>query len=102
MQAIDNKQYTGLVADLMPNIRIMQTLGLFLHKLAASDSFTKTMYSFVHVFLFIFQFAAMAVNLAKNTGDVNELTANTITVLHFMHTLTKFTYVSLNNKNVYR
>lgn len=99
---VENKQYAGLVADLLPNIRIMQTLGLFLHKLSDSPGFHKNLYSCMHLGLFFFQFGAMALNLSRNTGDVNELTHNTITVLHFLHTLTKFIYVSLSNKSVYR
>lgn len=99
---VENKQYAGLVADLLPNIRIMQTLGLFMHRFSSSPGFMQTIYSSIHLGLFFLQFAAMSVNLVKNTGDVDELTANTITVLHFLHTLTKFIYVSMASRGVYR
>lgn len=99
---VQQKQYSGLVADLMPNIRLMQFLGHFLHKFSSGPTFLGKLYSFVHLILFILQFICIIVNLALNTSDVNELTANTITTLHFAHTITKFSYLAINNKGFYR
>lgn len=99
---VQQKQFTGLVADLMPNIRLMRLLGHFLHKLSNGPSFLNTLYSFLHLTLMLLQFICIVVNLALNTSEVNELTANTVTALHFMHTITKFSYLAMNNKNFYR
>lgn len=41
-------------------------------------------------------------NLIKNTDEVGELTANTITVLFFTHSVTKFIYVAANSEKFYR
>lgn len=99
---VQQKHYTGLVADLMPNIRLMQTLGHFLHKFSSAPSFLKKIYSCTHLSFFLLQYFAIVVNLIMNTSDVNELTANTITALHFTHTITKFSYLGMNVKNFYR
>lgn len=99
---VQQKQFTGLVADLMPNIRLMRFLGHFLHKLSNGPSFLNTLYSFMHLTLMLLQFICIIVNLALNTSEVNELTANTVTALHFTHTITKFSYLAINNKNFYR
>lgn len=99
---VQQKQFTGLVADLMPNIQLMRFLGHFLHKLSNGSQFLGKMYSMLHFVLMLLQFICIIVNLAFNTSEVNELTANTITVLHFTHTITKFCYCGLNNKNFYR
>lgn len=99
---VQQKQFTGLVADLMPNIRLMRFLGHFLHKLSNGPSFLNTVYSFMHLTLMLLQFICIIVNLALNTSEVNELTANTVTVLHFAHTITKFSFLAINNKNFYR
>lgn len=95
-------KYVGLVADLMPNIRLMQGFGLFIFKYTGGSMILKKIYACTHLFLFLFQFACIALNLVQNTDDVNELTANTITILHFAHCMTKFIYVAINIKNFYK
>lgn len=99
---VQQKQYTGLVADLLPNIRLMRFVGHFLNKFSDGSAFLNKMYSWGNLLLMLLQFVLILVNLGMNTGEVNELTANTVTALHFTHTITKFCYVAMNNKNVYR
>lgn len=99
---VQQKQYTGLVADLMPNIKLMRFVGHFLNKYSDGSAFLDKVYSWVNLILMIIQFVFLIINLGLNTSEVNELTANTITVLHFTHTLTKFLYLALSNKNFYR
>lgn len=99
---IEKKQYSGLVADLMPNIRLMQALGCFLHRFSDGSPFLNKLYSFMHLTFLFLQYIALIINLAMNTSEVNELTANTITVLHFTHTITKFSYLALSSKSFYR
>lgn len=99
---VQQKKYVGLVADLMPNIRIMRFVGHFLHKFSNGPGFISKIYSSANLSFFIFQWVGILINLALNTEDVNELTANTITALHFTHTTTKYLYVTLNIKNFYR
>lgn len=99
---VQQKQFTGLVADLMPNIRLMRFVGHFLNKFSNGSAFLNKMYSLTHLMLMLMQFVFIIVNLALNTSEVNELTANTVTTLHFTHTITKFCYLAMNNKNFYR
>lgn len=99
---VQQKQFTGLVADLMPNIRLMRFVGHFLNKYSNGSAFLNQLYSWANLILMLLQFICIVVNLAYNTSEVNELTANTVTTLHFLHTLTKFSYLAINNKNFYR
>uniref|UniRef100_A0A336MKK0 Odorant receptor n=1 Tax=Culicoides sonorensis TaxID=179676 RepID=A0A336MKK0_CULSO len=95
-------KYQGLVADLVPNIRLMESVGHFIFKYAQGPVMIRKLYSWVTLGLVTFQFGCMLLNLAQNTGDVNELTANTITVLFFTHSLIKFLYVAVNSESFYR
>lgn len=99
---VQQKQYTGLVADLMPNIRLMRFVGHFLNKFSNGSAFLNKLYSMTNLILMLIQFILIIVNLVLNTSEVNELTANTVTTLHFTHTITKFCYLAINNKNFYR
>lgn len=99
---VSQSKYTGLVADMMPNIRLMRLVGHFMHRFSSGSAFLSKVYSTIHLMLFLVQFVFLVINLALNTGEVNELTANTITVLHFTHTIIKFLYVAMNGKAVYR
>jgi gustatory receptor len=96
----------GLVADLWPLIRIMQMIGFFLLDYHEDMSFGWTSiragYAGSVSGLMIIQFALIAINLMKQADDVNDLTANTITVLFFAHSLTKFFYFALRRGKFYR
>ncbi|XP_066591214.1 odorant receptor coreceptor [Prorops nasuta] len=94
----------GLVADLMPNIRLMQISGHFLFNYY-NDGGTKFMhriYCCVHLFLIVLQYGLMGVNLILESGDVDDLTANTITMLFFTHTIVKVIYFAVRSKLFYR
>ncbi|KAH8311508.1 hypothetical protein KR044_006666 [Drosophila immigrans] len=95
-------KYTGLVADLMPNIRAMRYSGLFMHSFTGGSLFMKRVYSSVHMFVIILHVAMILVNLAMNAEEVNELSGNTITTLFFTHCIVKFVYLAINQKNFYR
>ncbi|XP_030568180.1 odorant receptor coreceptor [Drosophila novamexicana] len=95
-------KYTGLVADLMPNIRAMRYSGLFMHNFTGGSTFMKRIYSSVHMVVLIMQIGFIMVNLALNADEVNELSGNTITTLFFTHCIVKFVYLAVNQKNFYR
>lgn len=99
---VQQPKYLGLVADLMPNIRLMQAAGHFLFKYVSGPIFIRKVYSSTHLVLILFQFFMILMNLAKNTDEVNELTANTITALFFTHSVTKFIYFAVNSEKFYR
>ncbi|KAK6620640.1 hypothetical protein RUM43_010935 [Polyplax serrata] len=96
----------GLVADLWPNIRLLQLSGHFLHNYhennSANNVFFRRMYSCVHLVLVLVNFAAIIINLAIESDDVNSLAANSITVLFFVHCITKFCYFALRKQKFYR
>lgn len=95
-------KYVGLVADLMPNIRLMQASGHFLFRYVTGPILIRKVYSWWTLAMVLMQFFAILGNLATNADDVNELTANTITTLFFTHSVTKFIYFAVNSENFYR
>ncbi|XP_035903780.1 odorant receptor coreceptor isoform X1 [Anopheles stephensi] len=95
-------KYVGLVADLMPNIRLMQASGHFLFRYVTGPILIRKVYSWWTLIMVLMQFFAILGNLASNADDVNELTANTITTLFFTHSVTKFIYFAVNSENFYR
>lgn len=95
-------KYTGLVADLMPNIRLMQGVGHFLFRYVSGPIFIRKVYSWWNLIMILLQFFSIVGNLMLNTDDVNELTANTITTLFFTHSVTKFIFFAINSESFYR
>nr|QXE93250.1 odorant receptor 24 [Eucryptorrhynchus brandti] len=96
----------GLVADLMPNIRLIQASGHFMFNYYADDSgslhFLRLGYSCMHLFFVLIQFGCIFGNLVAEKDNVNDLAANTITILFFTHCLTKFVYFAVRSKLFYR
>ncbi|XP_069691382.1 odorant receptor coreceptor isoform X2 [Periplaneta americana] len=96
----------GLVADLWPLIRIMQMTGFFLLDYHEDMSFGWTSiragYSGTVSGLMVIQFLLLFLNLMHQAEDVNDLTANTITVLFFVHSITKFFYFAIRRNKFYR
>nr|AXF48755.1 odorant receptors ORCO [Lobesia botrana] len=102
-----NKAKTqGLVSDLMPNIKLMQMAGHFLFNYVDESSgmsmLLRKAYACMHAFLIVLNFGCMGINMAQYSEEVNELTANTITVLFFVHTVIKLAFFAVNSKSFYR
>lgn len=62
----------------------------------------KKLYAGIVTVLVVVNYLCMGLNMAMYADDVNELTANTITVLFFAHTLIKLLYFAVTSKNFYR
>ncbi|KAF9408475.1 hypothetical protein HW555_011861 [Spodoptera exigua] len=96
----------GLVSDLMPNIKLMQAAGHFLFNYHSENGgmtgLLRKIYASTHAILITIHFACMGINMAQYSDEVNELTANTITVLFFTHTIIKLGFFALNSKSFYR
>nr|NP_001296031.1 odorant receptor coreceptor [Plutella xylostella]BAG71421.2 olfactory receptor-2 [Plutella xylostella] len=96
----------GLVSDLMPNIKLMQMAGHFLFNYHEENGgmsmLLRKIYASVHAFLIVIHYLCMLLNMAQYSDDVNELTANTITVFFFAHTVIKLLYFAINSKSFYR
>lgn len=73
---VQQPKYLGLVADLLPNIRLMQGFGHFLFRYITGPILIRKIYSSVHLVLLLFQFVCIIMNLAQNTDEVSELTCN--------------------------
>lgn len=97
-----DRRYHGLVADLIPNIRLMQASGHFLFRYITGPVLFRKIYSSMNLILILLQFFTILINLALNTSNVNELTANTITALFFVHSITKFIYFAVSSESFYR
>jgi gustatory receptor len=96
----------GLVADMWPLIRVMQMTGFFLLDYHEDMSFgwasIRAGYATSVSCIMVIQFLLLFINLMKQAGDVNDLTANTITVLFFLHSVTKFFYFAIRRAKFYR
>ncbi|XP_044582337.1 odorant receptor coreceptor [Cotesia glomerata] len=96
-------KHQGLVADLLPNIRLMQISGHFMFNYySEGKKLMHKVYCSVHLFLILLQFAFVAINLVAEKEDVDDLTANTITILFFLHTVIKVIYFAARSKLFYR
>ncbi|KAM0734303.1 Odorant receptor coreceptor, partial [Formica fusca] len=98
------KQQQGLVADLMPNIRVMKMFGHFVFNYYDDNSskYLHKIYCCVNLFLLLLQFGLCAVNLIIESADVDDLTANTITLLFFTHSIVKIIYFAVRSKYFYK
>ncbi|XP_050459001.1 odorant receptor coreceptor [Cataglyphis hispanica] len=98
------KQQQGLVADLMPNIRVMKMFGHFVFNYYDDNSskYLHKVYCCVNLFLLLLQFGLCAVNLIIESADVDDLTANTITLLFFTHSIVKIIYFAVRSKYFYK
>nr|ALX17413.1 Orco [Pediculus humanus] len=96
----------GLVADLWPNVRLMQLSGHFLFEYHDNNSainvLARKIYSWVHLVLILINYSAIIANLAMESDDVNALAANSITVLFFAHCVTKFLHFAIRRQKFYR
>ncbi|CAH0549251.1 unnamed protein product [Brassicogethes aeneus] len=96
----------GLVADLMPNIRLIQASGHFMFNYHADNSGAlhtlRLGYSCAHLVCVLFQYGTIMGNLLVERDNVNDLAANTITTLFFAHCITKFIYFAMRSKLFYR
>lgn len=71
---VQQPRYQGLVADLLPNIRIMQAIGHFIFRYVTGPILIRKLYSWAHMILFLMQYLFILTNLIKNTNEVSELT----------------------------
>lgn len=62
----------------------------------------RKIYASTHAVLIFIHFVLTGINMAKYSEEVNELTANTITVLFFVHTIIKLIFFGVNSKSFYR
>lgn len=67
-------KYQGLVADMLPNIRLMQGFGHFIFRYISGPVLLRKIYSAAHLFIILFQYVCILMNLAANTDEVSELT----------------------------
>lgn len=99
---LQQQKYQGLVADLLPNIRWMQGCGHFIFKFTNGPVLIRKIYAVVHFLLCLMQFLFIVLNMAQNMDEVNELTANTVTTLFFVHCLIKLAFLGVTSGNFYR
>ncbi|ENN72504.1 hypothetical protein HUJ04_001120 [Dendroctonus ponderosae] len=103
---INKFKVVGLVADLMPNIRLIQASGHFMFNYYADNSgslhILRLGYCCMHLFFVLVQYGCIFGNLVKEKDNVSHLAANTITILFFTHCLSKFIYFAARSKLFYR
>lgn len=71
---VQQPKYQGLVADLLPNVRIMQTIGHFIFRYVTGPILIRKLYASAHMILFLLQYFFILTNLIQNMSEVSELT----------------------------
>ncbi|XP_014224691.1 odorant receptor coreceptor [Trichogramma pretiosum] len=93
----------GLVADLLPNIRVMQFSGHFMFNYYNEGlKFPHRVFCIVSFLLILVQYSMMGINLAMEVGDPDDMAANTITMLFFIHPIVKTIYFAARSKTFYK
>ncbi|XP_039298659.1 odorant receptor coreceptor [Nilaparvata lugens] len=96
----------GLIGDLWPHIRLMQLTGHWLLEYHDNNEsvmvLIRKLYCSLTTFLVLLQFIFIFVFLCFNTYDADQMAAGTITVLFFLHSITKFLFFAFRSKYFYR
>lgn len=99
---VQPQKYTGLVADLLPLFKLMRYFGHFLYKYTPGAPLIKLLYALVTFLICITQFFFLVLNMLHDADEINELTANTITVFFFVQSFIKLLYCGLNRRMFYK
>lgn len=96
----------ALVADLWPNIRLMQLSGLFISQYYDDNStlmrLIRKIYSWITTILVFAQYIFMIVWAITESYNADQRAAHSVTVLFFTHSMIKFTYFSSRTNRFYR
>lgn len=103
MQKVQKK---GLVADLWPNIRIIQFSGLFISSYYSDNStmmkLLRKIYSWLVTVILFGQFLALVGWAVARSYDADQRAKHSVTVLFFTHTLIKYMYFAMNSDKFHR
>lgn len=96
----------GLVADLWPNIRLMQLSGLFISEYYDDNSalmrLIRKMYSWTVFGLVFMNYLFMGLWAATQSYNADQRATHAVTILFFTHSLIKFIFFSSKTENFYR
>lgn len=96
----------GLVADLWPNIRLMQLSGLFITQYYEDNStlmrLIRKIYSWITAILVFTQYILLVIWALTESYDADQRAAYSVTILFFTHPLIKFIYFSTKTNRFYR
>lgn len=104
--AMQKMRKQGLVADLWPNIRLIQLSGLFFSAYYDDNStlmrLVRKTYSWLVTLLLFAQYAFMVMYALTESYDADQRAAYSVTILFFTHSLIKFVYFASNNEQMCR
>ncbi|XP_075218711.1 odorant receptor co-receptor [Lycorma delicatula] len=96
----------GLIGDLWPHIRLMQLTGHWLLEYHENNEsimrLFRKIYCTLTTILVLVQFIFIFIFLVFYTYDSDQMAAGTITVLFFLHSITKYLYFAFRSKYFYR
>ncbi len=103
MQKLQKK---GLVADLWPNIRLIQLVGFFMTTYYSNNSslmrIIRRIYSWIVTIIMFTQYIFLLIFLGSGTYNPDQRAAAGVTALFFAHGLFRFIFFSMGNKKYYR
>ncbi|XP_065201681.1 odorant receptor coreceptor [Planococcus citri] len=96
----------GLVADLWPNIRLMQLSGLFITEYYEDNSalmrLIRKLYSWIIFMLVMMNYVFMLLWAFTESYDADQRATHSVTILFFTHAVIKFIYFSTKTERFYR
>ncbi|XP_059484891.1 odorant receptor coreceptor [Neocloeon triangulifer] len=101
MMKAEKTTQRSLSEDLRPLMRLLRLSGHFLPDYEKGGIFGKSVYSLVHLSLGITHFIFLLVKLLMQFGDTVSLISNTLTMLFFLHGITKALYFAVKRKQFY-
>lgn len=96
----------GLVADLWPNLRMIQVSGIFFSAYFEDNStlmrLVRKIYSWVVTIVLFTQYLFLVMYALTEAYNADQRAAYSVTILFFTHTLIKYTYFSTNTDKITR
>lgn len=97
MQQARKSPQRSLSEDLQPLMRLLQLAGHFMPEYEKGPTLAKAFYSLVHISLGVLHFVFLVVKLLLQFGSTVALISNTLTMLFFLHGITKVSGFFHNN-----
>lgn len=96
----------GLVADLWPNIRLIQLSGLFISAYYADNGMLmrllRKIYSWIVTLILFTQYILIIIFAFTESYNADQRATYSVTILFFTHSLIKFVYFSMSTEKFYR
>ncbi|KAL1114879.1 hypothetical protein AAG570_007703 [Ranatra chinensis] len=99
---MEKQKMHGLVGDVWPNLQMMKYSGHWILEYDQGNRPLRLAYCWITSLLMVVQVVFLFCFLLLETYDADQMAAATITLLFFLHGITKFVYFAARNRYFYR